>query len=53
MDDNTDVSDMKLFAIFLRGIRMEFNITKELAALMRMRRSVIGADLYEEVRKVL
>jgi hypothetical protein len=49
MDDRTHVRDSTELEIFFRRIDMLFNITEELAALMPMKGTTTGADMYENV----
>jgi hypothetical protein len=40
-------------AIFIRGVDINFNITEELASLCSMKGSITGAELYEQVMRVV
>jgi hypothetical protein len=46
-------SDTAQLSAYFRGIVMEFNKAEELAAFMPMRGTSTGADLYEDVKKML
>jgi hypothetical protein len=52
MEEITDVCEAAERAISARGIDLEFSITEELAALMSMKGTTAGADMYE-VEKAL
>lgn len=46
-EQSTNVSDTAQLAVFVREIDMEFSITVELDALLPMKGTTRGADLYE------
>jgi hypothetical protein len=47
MGESTDVSFTTPLAAFVLGIGIRFSVTEELAALMPMKGTITGADLYE------
>ncbi|XP_055589246.1 protein FAM200A-like [Uranotaenia lowii] len=49
MDESTDVKNTAQLAIFIRGIDCNFQITKEMAALVPMKGTTTGKDLMEAV----
>jgi hypothetical protein len=53
MGGNTDLSNTKSISVSTFGIDTEFNTTEKSAALMPMKGKTTGANLYEEVGKVL
>jgi galactitol-specific phosphotransferase system IIB component len=53
VDESTDVVDTVQLAIFIRGVDTNFNVTEELAALCSMKGSITGAELYEQVMRVI
>jgi hypothetical protein len=53
VDESTDMVDTAQLAIFIRGVVINFNITEKLAALCSMKESITGAELYEQVVRVI
>jgi hypothetical protein len=53
VDESTDVVDTVQLATFIRGMDINFNITEEFAALYSMKESITGAELYEQVMRVI
>jgi hypothetical protein len=53
VDESTDVVDTAELKIFIRGVDINFNITEELAVLCSMKGSITGAELYEQVMRVI
>jgi hypothetical protein len=53
MDESTDAVDTAQLAILIRIVDINFNITEELTALCSMKRSITGAELYEQVMRVI
>ncbi|KAI6658709.1 General transcription factor II-I repeat domain-containing protein 2-like [Oopsacas minuta] len=53
MDESTDVSDTAQLAIFVRGVRQNFDVTEEFASLVPMKDTTTGADLLEALHRVL
>jgi hypothetical protein len=53
VDECTDVADTAQLTILIRGVDINFNITEELAALCSMKGSITGAELYEQVVRVI
>jgi hypothetical protein len=45
--------DTAQLTIFIRGVDICFNITEEFAALCSMKGSITGAELYEQVMRVI
>jgi hypothetical protein len=44
MEESTDAGDTAQRAVFILGIDVEFDITEDVAALMRMKESITCAD---------
>ncbi|KOC58986.1 General transcription factor II-I repeat domain-containing protein 2, partial [Habropoda laboriosa] len=53
MNESTEATDTAQFAIFIRGINDEYNITEEMASLVPLKDTKISRDLYEAVKKTL
>jgi hypothetical protein len=53
VDESTDVVDTAQLAIFVRGVDTNFNITEKLAALCSMKGPITGAELYEQIMRVI
>jgi hypothetical protein len=53
VDESTDVVDTAQLAIFIRGVDINFNTTEELAALCSMKGPITGAELQEQVMRVV
>jgi hypothetical protein len=53
MDESTDVADTAQLAMFIRSVDINFIITEELTALCSMKGSITGAELYEQVVRVI
>lgn len=53
MDESTDVTDTSQLSIFIRGINEDFHITEELLALVPMKDTTNGSDIYCEVKNIL
>jgi hypothetical protein len=53
VDEITDVVDTAQLAIFIRDTYINFNITEDLAALCSMKGLITGAELYEQVMRVI
>jgi hypothetical protein len=53
VDEITDVNDRYQLAASFRGIDMEFNVTKELAALIPVEETAKRVDLYENVKMMM
>ena len=49
LDESVDVRDTSQLAIFVRGIDGNFNVTEELAALVALKDTTSGADIFEAV----
>ncbi|GCC18657.1 hypothetical protein chiPu_0018017 [Chiloscyllium punctatum] len=53
LDESCDVRDKAQLLIFIRGITIDFKITKELAAMQSMKGTTTGSDLFTEVTACL
>lgn len=53
LDESTDARDTAQLAIFVRGINDNFDITEELAALVALKSTTRGADIFEAVTKTM
>jgi hypothetical protein len=53
VDESTDVVDTAQLTIFIRGVDINFSTTEEFAALCSMKGSITGAELYEQVVRVI
>jgi hypothetical protein len=53
VDKSTDVVDTVQLAIFIRGVDINFSTTEELAALCSMKGPITGAELQEQVMRVV
>lgn len=53
LDESTDLTDTAQLAVFIRGIDRNFSVTEEMAALVPMKGSTRGCDLYEAFNTVL
>lgn len=47
LDESTDITDTAQLAVFIRGVDRNFVVTEEMAALVPMKGSTKGSDLYE------
>ncbi|XP_047989846.1 general transcription factor II-I repeat domain-containing protein 2-like [Leguminivora glycinivorella] len=53
LDESTDLTDTAQLAVFIRGIDTNFVVTEEMAALVPMKGSTKGSDLYESFNAVI
>ncbi|GFW49591.1 hypothetical protein TNCV_2843721 [Trichonephila clavipes] len=49
MDETSDVNDTAQFAIFIRGVDSQMNITEELLELVSLKGTTIGRDIKDAV----
>jgi hypothetical protein len=53
LDESTDVKDTAQLAIFIRGIDQQFYVTEELLALVPLKETMKGTDIFEAANKTL
>lgn len=53
IDESTDVTDTAQLCIFVRGVDENFHISEELLALVPMKDTTKGCDIYREVKNIL
>ena len=53
LDESTDVRSTAQLALFVRGVDDDFEVTKELAAIVPMKGTTRGIDLLEAVMKTI
>ena len=53
MDESTDLTSTSQLLVFIRGVNLNFEITKQLASVCSMHGTTTGEDLFLEVEKTL